>query len=31
MNYKKLLKKPIRVTTLATYDKEANLFFFGYV
>jgi hypothetical protein len=30
MNYKRILKKPIRVTTLATYDREANLFFFGY-
>lgn len=29
MNYKRILKKPIRVTTLATYDREANLFFFG--
>lgn len=30
LNHKKLLKKPLRVTTLKNYDKDANLLFTGF-
>lgn len=30
LNYKRLLKQPVRITTLKDYEPEGNLFFAGF-